>query len=236
MLTVGDYIAQMRHGLGKSPSTGHNLYHSLTFAGQQLYTAHDWRWRRRGPVAIPAVANQQFIDLPPDFGRMVSASGSSSSGTRFIPVTEQEIDKLREKGDIGGAIISYALSSRQESATSAPRKVLLVWPTPSNNAQWTMNLRFMGDFPAYTTNADDNKRPPIGPEYENALRLMSRAVAWETENEGVAPDRQLADAEITRLRIDHGLGQPDLSGWVGGVRNWMNNDDPDASPNVTATL
>src|SRR5688572_30740696 len=101
MLKVSDYISLMKHCLGKVPDSRHSLYETFNRAGRQLFTEWDWGWLSGGPVDIKAVADQNWIKLPPDFSAIQEAyidreSDSSGSYSNVILATLDDITRRRQ--------------------------------------------------------------------------------------------------------------------------------------------
>lgn len=207
MLTVTRHLELMGHALGKTAQSRHRLIESLNNAGVRLFNEHSWNWRLRGPVQVPVVAGQQWIDLPADFGHHISVyvdNTNPSVGFRKVIVTSLEhLTELREQSvgrDLGDMFVAPGLWGG--SGEALPR--WLVWPTPAVSGQPTLSLIYRAKWKALTEG--DPEAVPNIPEFaERALMLAARAEAQLVEFQ----DPQSADEiayreEIDRLKAEDG--------------------------------
>lgn len=207
MLTVTRYLDLMAHALGKTAQSRHKLIESLNNAGARLFNEHSWNWRTRGPVQVPVVAGQPWIDLPADFGHHTSIyvdNTNPSVGFRKVIVTSIEhLTELREQSvgrDLGDMFVAPGLWSATGEAT--PR--WLVWPTPAVSGQPTLSIIYRAKWRTLTE-GDPEAVPNIPEIAERALKFAARAEAQLVEFQDPQSADEIAyQEEIGRLKAEDG--------------------------------
>lgn len=221
MLNAGQHIDLMKHGLGKTPDARHDLWATFNRAGRYLVTAHDWYWRTKGPVDLPAVASQSFLYLPDDFGGEVESYVPNNGSFTYIQkVTLRELAVLRTENvtsvRTGVFYIYYPMWEDQDSREDEPRPRAEIYPTPTTNAEPTVQLIYNKRWAEIDAN-DTAAIPNIPREFEHALVLAARAYAWALENQtDPHEDAQLA-RELARLVEEDGRRQRTWGKMTGGV-------------------
>lgn len=233
MLKASEYIGLMSHALGKTPDSRHNLWDTFNRAGRALFTRHDWTWRMEGPISLPVVANQDFVVLPVDFAGEVESWIPNTGTYQFLEKCSLEkIANLRATFTTniisGRFCVYYPGWDSQDSAETEPTRRALLYPTPTANANPTIQLIYRRRWVNISEN-DNDRVPNIPSEFEQALILQSRAYAVCIENQ-VPPyeDGPLA-VEIARLINEDSTAQPSLGRMTGGVdrrlgRQWSGGD------------
>jgi hypothetical protein len=214
MRTVGQHIALMRHALGKSPASGHDLYQTFQDAGNQLLQ-HEWSWAKRGPVALAFRAGVEFVELPPDFGRMVGLETPDSTYATTSVVPFQRIQSYRSGGlsttSEGVVYMCFDAARRQKNPGVGSTAVAEVWPTPSTNDTPTVRMTYRCAFPRFTV-ADDDVMPDIDEQADLLLSLMAQDLAYLMENKRTLFDPQVIANELSRVKALDGSRQ-----WMSGV-------------------
>lgn len=201
MRTVGEHIGLMRHALGKSPATYHDLYQTFQNAGNQLLQG-EWSWAKRGPVPLAFRAGQDFFDLPDDFGRVVSLTGSAVALNVVQQVTAERLVALREGVvAIPDAEVYVCFDSARGQITPGvpSRTVGEVWPTPSANDTPVVQMVYRRSFPRFSS-ADDAKVPDIDESADLLLSLMAQDLAYLIENKRVLFDPAVIANETSRVK------------------------------------
>jgi len=175
----------------------------LNDAGRMLYTRHPWSWRLEGPVALPVVANQDYIDLPLDFAQEVDSYVPSLGTFGFLNrVTIDEIVRLRRNTSVGitagTMFIYYPAWSGGQVAEDGPSQRALLYPTPVTDATPTIQLLYNRRWRDIDT-GDEKAIPNIPDEFQRALYLAARTIAWHVENPENRMPFDECDAEIERL-------------------------------------
>lgn len=212
--TTKDYLDLMEHGLGKTPATGHKLIDTLNDAGRALMTLHQWGWRIAPSTFLPVTVGQSWVDLPDDFGQVLSLEGFGSRGLTVKQTSIAHIQRLRSSTIYDQAVtwISFEASDLPVTDESGQRhKRAEIWPTPTED---TPDIQFSYRRAWFELDENDTTRVPAIPiEYERALLLLARAYALGVEDQVEADETRQAQAEIDRLiREDAGrqvnMGQP----------------------------
>lgn len=218
MLTAADYIAQMRHALGKTPSAQLNLFEVFNRAGRALVTCHDWTWRD-AVATLPAVADQNWVALPEDYGRFLSVTvPASGSYPSIVVVSLAEIARRRAmlaQADNSG-VVHMALPTRADRANLevASTYKAELWPTPTTAASPTITLRYLRGWSSIPS-ADPNRVPDIPEYFEQALADIARVYVALQENFDPNDPRPMPDVrempEVRRLMAEDGS----RGGWGG---------------------
>ena len=204
----------MRHALGKSPASGHDLYETFQNAGNQLLD-EEWSWAKRNGT-LEFVAGRDWVELPEDFGRVVSITPSTVlSGIE--QVTAQRMALLRT-GGLGingiGQAVCFDAARRQNTVGLPSRVVADCYPTPAANDSVPMVYR--RTFPRYTTERD-NETPDIDVSADLLLSLMAQDLAFLIENKRRLFEPGVIDEEMARVRRLDGSRQWDHGRMSGGA-------------------
>lgn len=233
MLLVSEYISAMRHALGKVPSAGHSLYHSFNFAGSRLYSAHTWDWLNRGPVSVASVAGQDYLDLPDDFGGMLTCT-VPNTGT-FIEVRVVDLATMADLRanttvTINSGVMYICFEGMGGGASQVPTNRALLYPTPSTNGAPTFSMTYTKAWKVLT--ASDNDKPaPIPFEFEDALLTGACLLARKRENPEMVIDSSEYLFLIEQLKSNDAQLQPSGGHIRNGVAARMNRG-PNASIKV----
>ena len=221
MLTVSDYIGLIGHAIGKTPDTvdsRHDLYQTLNRAGRAITNCHAWSWRT-GKAILPCVNGQDYLDLPEDYGRFLTATVPTSGSFPLLQVVSlEEIYRRRSMtmfvSTTGILYAAFDYWERPTTRDTAPTPRAQLWPTPNADGVPTVTLSYERAWVDVSA-ADVSEAPPIPPAFEQALVDAARAFACALEaadihNPSPAPDvRQLP--EIIRLMSGD---DPSGSGWT----------------------
>ena len=235
MLNVGQHIDLMSHGLGKTPDSRHSLYATFNRAGRALFTRHSWTWRQQGPISLPAVADQDYIELPLNFGGELESWIPNTSGHLFLEKCSLGyLARLRATQTTnvvtGRFCIYYPGWAGQGGAEDEPTRRALLYPTPTTNADPTIQLIYRRRWVEVST--DDTKRvPDIPSEFEHALILLARSFAVCVENQRAPYEDGPYQAEIARLIAEDATAQANLGRMTGGVdRRFSRSSGPGRYP------
>lgn len=222
MLRASEYIGLMKHGLGKTPDSRHNLWQTFNRAGRQLVTSHDWVWRKHGPVDLPAVAGQRFIILPEDFGRVETVNVDNATSANFFRVqqtTTTHIQQLYQHrlplGDVG-FYIAFPNYIPQRSLEEGPVRKADVYPQPDTDGNPTLKVIYSRTW-IDIAEGDDDAIPNVPPDFQEALVAAARALAWRIEMQSPAFEEGELAEEIERLKLEDGGVQTKYSHMIGGA-------------------
>lgn len=200
MRTVADHIGMMRHAIGKSPASGHDLYQTFQDAGNQLLQL-GWAWSKRTVTALAFVAGQDQFELPDDFGRVVTLTPDGTMGVEQM--TRQQMAALRVSGQVGFANLSIALcfdsARRQRTPAEPSRMVGEIWPTPTATGSPVVAMEYLRTFPRYTEDRG-NEYPDIDEQADFLLSLMAQDAAYLVENKRRLFDPAVIAEETARVK------------------------------------
>lgn len=183
-MVTTDYEDSMLHAIAASaPANGVVLRTVLNQALRKLVTAHDWEWRKQGPVGINFVSGQAYCTLPSDFGegQLLHVAPYSMVNPLAVHKTSlEEISLLR--GSLIQTSLEYWVAvswPTQASTSAAPGQARLeIWPTPATSTTNALRIVYKRGFLALTT---DSQVPNIPGNFERALDLMARWMIMSKE-------------------------------------------------------
>lgn len=227
--TYADYKNAVIHALGAEMSTGESSAEIVNDALEQLCSMRAWMWRRGGPVTLSLVADQNYIELPQDFGEEEHTTYPGSVNKLMIRVTMAEIQMLRaNNSQPTGFTFYYAINSgsldednREEGLTV---NTLEVFPTPTASVADAITLSYFRNVDRLE---DDTDVPQIPPWMDYALDLLCRAMAKTLEDDDAASAAQKAFDKIVPDLIRRDAGTQRRMGVMrGGLFPRTNTIDP----------
>lgn len=173
--TIQDGLDDIRHELG-GELVGINALRCLNEAGQKLYALRDWNFLVRVGVPLPSVAAQSWIELPEDFGQIVTLQFTNGLTAAVSLSTLQQINEYRSQLVTIPSYMLYATVSWVVDAGAViPR--LEVFPSPSTTDAALLTLTYRVRW--VTLNATTDDTPLEIPEwFEPVYRQAVRATAY----------------------------------------------------------
>ncbi len=217
MMTLQQHLDLLAHALGDTPDSRHSLLETLNRAGKRVYAAHQWPWRIRGPVLVPLVENQPYIELPVNFKAhrswYIDNAAAQAAPSTIRVTTAEQIAKLREQQGVTSSacwhIAPGPWSGQPDGpADQPPRPRWLVWPTPGADAP-NLSLIYVAGWTDLRS-GDTAAVPDVPADCETLLIYAARAEAKVIENESlVQPDIALYEGrfreELARLIGEYGI-------------------------------
>lgn len=190
-LTRAEYKTLVQHWTGGNVNASMGSTSALTevqLIDQSfhfLFDAHQWTWRKRGPVVLGTTNGGTQIPLPADFGETDSLSVVDGINDAVRETTLGEVMDLRSN-EITTTNLYYVAPTFPvaSSATElAPNPHYEVWPTPSATDSSTFRLTY---FARYVPMQADTDVPNIPQWMELCAKDCLRAIclAHEDEDEG----------------------------------------------------
>jgi len=221
MKNAGWYITQMKHRVGKNTWDSRvDPWDVLNLAGEDLADARPWNLLHT-TVKVPAVAGQDFIAMPADFGELVSAT-IEGIGVGGVQLTAPEVlRKLRQRGRTYTGWWFLAIDgSLPQTSPSVPALVAAaIYPQPTEAASPVITLTYRRRWRELVEQNDESRTPNLPRQFHLALTLGCRVWAFEQlYPERAAPDRPKYEAELARLWTLDQTTQTDFGPMVGGVQ------------------
>lgn len=223
-LTVADYKARMRQAIGNAdPSTGFELIDILNEALQYVFGYSSWKFRARAPVLLNFVANQEYANLPADFGTggELETVDSLWSPLCFMrKASLSDISQLRGQPTQNFLTFYAAVSFPTQSSNTVPPGAarLELWPTPQASITGAFRITYKS---GYTLLTLDTQVPNIPVELTSALTLTARAKTkfyeFGADNPETLAEFAAANAELDRYMDVDGRTDSDDGELTGGA-------------------
>lgn len=222
-LTGADYIGYMRHRLGKTPASRHQLVHTFNDAGREIFQAgldpmrgfnHQWSWTVAENVVLPIKANEELVRLPDDFGTLIAIEQENRVTGTIIQTGLAHLLELRADSTISqlNIYICFDAGPKDTGANAALEadslaKWAAIYPVQSadrNDVRMTYTRTWI-DFAAGDdassggSEAELKRVPNIPAEWERLLKLCAMRMASEMEDGMPAFDNGPYDRELQRL-------------------------------------
>lgn len=193
--------AAAEHAMVRSAASGSSAGDCVNDALAFLVCAHPWTWRAR-PLSLDSVAGQSYIELPEDLGQ-IDGKLAGPNLTVVEPASLEQIALWRRWGTPFSDMIRYAPSARpQETASSLPRRVLELYPTPSASVVGYLTGHYLRLVPAL---ADDSDVPDIPAAFHPLLKTLCRAFAVSDEEQQAGEDWAKAQRLLPAMIREDGL-------------------------------
>lgn len=185
--TFAEYKAEIVHGLGNSPSSGVTTASLVNDAMNSLCALHSWRWRRGGPVTADLTADQNYVELPLDFGELTTIQYPGSILRGMIPTSMAIIERLRAS-TISPALFGYYYAiltgniDDDHPENGLAVSTIELYPTPSATVADALSITYLRDIAQLE---DDDDIPQIPIWMDRALVMLCRAMAEEVEDDEV---------------------------------------------------
>jgi hypothetical protein len=218
---VAYYAAQIRQVLDGDWDGRTGLYEMLNDAGRTMFTLEEWKFNQRPPYDLDFTANDAFIALPTDFGKVNHIEVPSSVDSRVELVTVDTILYYRANDALTDpynyyVAIAYPTQTAQTGSLGVPR--LEVWPTPSANETAAMKLNYEAGWVAMSAMTHV---PNIPRNAETLYLQIVLAVARSLHNPSISLSRLLeeivAGPIYKQLSRSYGNVQRSLGSMDGGI-------------------
>lgn len=225
--TAQRYIDAMRHRLGKTPSSRHDLVDTFNEAGRALYSLaegppyyHPWSWTHRANETLLIPANTSRVELPRGFGTIISIQ-QDERVTGGVEITDlQYLQILRAERVTTPLVLHIAFNAGQDAANpqESARRIAEIYPEQGNVRT---DIRI-----TYTVEWEDvdgdvlEVVPNIPQDYDRLLRNLAEQYAVERENNGIADtERTIVEQELARLVAKDSSLQPSVGHPTHSVMN-----------------
>ena len=215
-ITLSELKKHVQHALGGSPASQLSETSIINEAGRYMYMA-PWKFRERPPLTISLVQNQTYVELPEDFGEMISAHMDSGLVKAIHFTTMDDLLERRTtaigQSQVYWGVIVYPEPTLSSNPIEARHRIEL-HPTPS--AADKIRIAYRCKWRELSDDGDST----VVPDYaESALVSLVRAFALGYEEEGL--EVRLAEIEngpiYRRLLEKDGIVQPDYGVIRGGA-------------------
>lgn len=169
------YVSEM---LGDDPGV-FTATEVINLAGKLLITAHQWNWNIRRGVNLNFVANQEYIDLPDNTGRVLTLT--AARGIQLTKVSWENLELHRRSNSYVGTGYLYNFSWIEDSGGSAgdtdpPVGIRLeLAPTPSANQTAAIVMTYYKKWVDLSADTDRVRIPEdMEPLFYEAVRIVAR--------------------------------------------------------------
>lgn len=219
MLKYIDLINEAEHAAGGKIDPRVDAGTIVNEAGRYLFSMYAWKWRVRPPAAVDFVADQQYVDLPPDFGfgEVVNVVMSDTLAFGTVQATVDEIAWYRAQTISSPSYYYWALvyPSQHDNDSAADRARLEVYPTPDADSTGAMTVTYRAGWKPL---ADHDAVANVPPAYDRLLRKMTRAFAVDyATGSGRIVEEIERSTELQRLKDADDRIQSDFGPMRGGI-------------------
>ena len=220
-LLAGEALKIAEHVLGGPLHTAIGGLRVLNETGEWLVSARPWKYLLGGVEALDLVAGQSYVDLPDDFGAIVSISQSVGYTKDIALSTPAEIMDLRRGLAPGGdgfiwAALVYGhaditgtstagiptvtpTTAAQIRTTKAPQARLDIYPAPESSTTGALHLYYTRGWRQVSEDTDTIFIPSwLEGVYLRAARIWARGY----EAEGV--EQETFDRDVALLKLVQG--------------------------------
>lgn len=199
-------IEAMRHRLGKTPSSRHQLIDSLNEAGRAIFTAaegpplyHSWTWVTVENAPLPIPADVEEVDVPADLGQVVSIRQESQRYFRVRLVDIELIHRLRSlpRTDTLDFYMAFDRGGPQPSFDAPPIKRASIYPK-QDQPRTDISISYTRTWVDYLPPTLD-RVAPVPAEWHGLLRLKCQITAMQREDDNVGSDMDAYMQELERL-------------------------------------
>lgn len=207
MQRADSFIESIEHALGATQAnlpSSLSLWECLNEAGRAIITEYQWSWRTRS-ATLEAVADQNWIALPDDFGRFLSIrTTGQSAGVKFV--TLQEIADLRADDQPTDGFVQYVAvgATRPARGEEQPYLRLELHGTPTEDGTPSFDIFYAVQWYELSSSRPGDL-PKLPDAFAAALRYKARAIAWNYQHQEPSSDDARYMAEIERLKKDDQL-------------------------------
>jgi hypothetical protein len=227
--TLASYQAIVQHALGDDPSTGFTTLEIVRDAFRWLQSHHPWNWRTQGPTTLSLVQDQDYVDLPADFGELISMEYPGTTIREMNASTIHEIEDLRAfRNTTPQYAFWYAINTgaidtaNPQNGLAAPR--MEIWPNPEASVADALRVYYRRDM-ALLTNPTDIPQFPDWIEPIAVLAVRHYAYIYEDDKANNAAFEAMQSLLPDAYRRD-GADQRRKGVMRGGLYNDTTNVSP----------
>ena len=179
--TFASYKTQVLHALGNpdTASLGITAGDIVNDALEHIATMHDWQWTSTGEAQLDITIDQDYVELPADYGTLIALEHNESWTDQMIPVTWQTLLWFRNypitswtSGFFYTINTGNVETGSEEVGLSLP--TINLYPTPSATESGAIKIvyrRFLRRL------VDDTDRPQWPAYMDRPASLLARAFA-----------------------------------------------------------
>ena len=173
--TFSSYKAIAQHTIGAdAPASGFTTAEIVNDAFRWLMFQHAWNWRTAGPTELDITAGQNYVELPTDFGELISLEYPGTTIRDMLPSTLSEIQDFRSF-EVANPQYSYwyAVNSGAINASNPEQgladPVLEIWPTPGASESGALSIMYRRDILLLSADSD----VPQIPDWMEPLAVLA---------------------------------------------------------------
>ena len=179
--TFADYKQDVIHYLGNPDSSTLDITAAtmVNDALEQIAAIHQWNWLSTSDQSLDITADQDYVELPADYGTLIAIEHDESWTDQMIPVSWQTLLWFRQypvrswtSGYFYVITTGNVELGQEDAGLSLP--TINLYPTPAEDQPDAIQFvyrRFLRRL------KDDTDRPQWPPYMDRALSLLSRSFA-----------------------------------------------------------
>lgn len=179
--TLAEYRKDVLHSIGNPESSELDIDvdQIINDALEQLVAMHEWRWLTVGQATLDITADQDYVELPSDFGTLKWIEHDEGFTRVMIPVPWRELIRLRQD-----SVQNYSRSfwytintgnvELGDEDAGLSLSTIELYPTPASDALDGLNIVYNRNIRRLK---DATDRPQWPANMDRLLSLLARAMA-----------------------------------------------------------
>jgi hypothetical protein len=131
MNTHAQNIDLMKHALGKTPDSRHDLWQTYNTAGRALFSAHAWTWKFSNAAAFTFTGGSASLALPAQCDAVTDIYAQNGIVTRMKVVDINELYRMRSQSQVSTP--DYFVATEDWANGTPPTRRIHIYPTPMAN-------------------------------------------------------------------------------------------------------
>lgn len=214
--------------IGTHASGIHSVPAGITFeglvheAGTWMTGLRAWSYLRAPDAFLSVVANQDYIDLPDSYGRLLAVDAVDSIAGMARWIAPETMNAMRARPTTAGALLQYVSIGWSAPSTTAPvTQRLLVYPEQTAAVPNAFRVQYLAGWKRLEGDNDFASIPADG-SMDTLLRLSVAAFfsGYLKEAEATLDERLaalLAGPALHQAAIYDGLRQSNMGPVLGGA-------------------
>lgn len=189
---------------------------------EHIVAMHEWNWLSTGEQSLDVVADQDYIELPADFGTLLALQHKEGWARSMIPTTWEQMLRMRATTIQNWSwsfwyVIQTGNVAVGDEDAGLDLPTLALYPTPADDETGAISLVYRRFIRRLT---DDTDRPQWPAYMDRALSVLARAFIlgdFDAENMPQTTEGQQFAGILPDLKVKDGLSRRSFGLQLGGL-------------------